>query len=306
MVIFLYRLQPESFGDPPAMKPAAIALAGVLTGFGARLGSGCTSGHGICGLSRLSPRSAVAVVTFMTTGAITSYLARETSLSEYVFEPNDDKTKAEVKEKKRESIYSYLLPAAVATGGCVLLFSKNEWLARLLCRSPAASPSMKSSMLEHSVSLAAAALFGTGLSISGMCNPERVSGFLNFSGEQGFDPTLVGVMAGGVLFNLATFWKMHLLNVSCKCSTQPTPPLSKIIKIGMVAENLVINWRLLLGSAVFGIGWGLGGVCPGPAAVSFGAMMPMAKTFAPAMIIGIGLQDVLLGKGFLPGRIRLK
>lgn len=56
--------------------PVAIVVGGVLVGFGASLGSGCTSGHGVCGLSRLSQRSLVAVVTFMATAAITVYLLR--------------------------------------------------------------------------------------------------------------------------------------------------------------------------------------------------------------------------------------
>ena len=55
---------------------AVLLLAGVLVGYGARLGSGCTSGHGVCGLSRLSPRSLVATLTFMATGFITVYAVR--------------------------------------------------------------------------------------------------------------------------------------------------------------------------------------------------------------------------------------
>jgi uncharacterized membrane protein YedE/YeeE len=53
-----------------------LAIAGLLVGFGTRLGNGCTSGHGICGLSRLSPRSLVATLTFMFTGLMTVYLLR--------------------------------------------------------------------------------------------------------------------------------------------------------------------------------------------------------------------------------------
>ena len=52
-----------------------VAIAGLLVGFGTRLGGGCTSGHGVCGLSRLSGRSLVAVATFMTTGALTAWIA---------------------------------------------------------------------------------------------------------------------------------------------------------------------------------------------------------------------------------------
>nr|WP_252731553.1 YeeE/YedE thiosulfate transporter family protein [Lentibacter algarum] len=58
------------------VSPAMIVIGGVIVGFGASLGSGCTSGHGVCGLSRLSVRSIVAVPTFMLTAAITVYLIR--------------------------------------------------------------------------------------------------------------------------------------------------------------------------------------------------------------------------------------
>lgn len=58
------------------MSPVMIIIGGIIVGFGASLGSGCTSGHGVCGLSRLSLRSIVAVPTFMVTGIITVYLIR--------------------------------------------------------------------------------------------------------------------------------------------------------------------------------------------------------------------------------------
>ena len=72
----LYRL----FAALPASRIDAgwpvLVVAGVLVGFGSRLGSGCTSGHGVCGLSRLSPRSLLATATFMGTGFVTVYAAR--------------------------------------------------------------------------------------------------------------------------------------------------------------------------------------------------------------------------------------
>ena len=57
-------------------QPALLVTGGLLVGFGTRLGSGCTSGHGVCGVSRLSPRSLVAVVTFMAAGMVTVALAK--------------------------------------------------------------------------------------------------------------------------------------------------------------------------------------------------------------------------------------
>ena len=72
----LYRL----FAELPESRIdagwAMLVVAGVLVGFGSRLGSGCTSGHGVCGLSRLSPRSLVATSTFMTTGFVAVYVVR--------------------------------------------------------------------------------------------------------------------------------------------------------------------------------------------------------------------------------------
>ncbi|MBL9007362.1 MAG: YeeE/YedE family protein [Myxococcales bacterium] len=58
------------------VSPSMLVLAGLLVGFGTRLGSGCTSGHGVCGLARRSPRSLVAVATFIATGALTVYFMR--------------------------------------------------------------------------------------------------------------------------------------------------------------------------------------------------------------------------------------
>jgi uncharacterized membrane protein YedE/YeeE len=67
------RLAPTAIGESVRSLPLVI-IAGALVGFGTRLGGGCTSGHGICGLSRLSARSMVAVVTFVATGVITAML----------------------------------------------------------------------------------------------------------------------------------------------------------------------------------------------------------------------------------------
>jgi uncharacterized membrane protein YedE/YeeE len=67
-------VSPELYGFGVNRSWVAVAAAGLLVGFGARLGSGCTSGHGVCGLARLGPRSLVATLTFMSTGAFAAYL----------------------------------------------------------------------------------------------------------------------------------------------------------------------------------------------------------------------------------------
>jgi len=68
-------MAPRLIGPPVASLPL-VAIAGLLVGFGARTGGGCTSGHGVCGLSRRSSRSLVAVAVFMSTGALTVWLTR--------------------------------------------------------------------------------------------------------------------------------------------------------------------------------------------------------------------------------------
>lgn len=66
----LFAIEPTFFTSTFERSTWAIALAGLLVGVGVRMGNGCTSGHGVCGLSRFSPRSLVATITFMTTGAL--------------------------------------------------------------------------------------------------------------------------------------------------------------------------------------------------------------------------------------------
>ncbi len=70
-------LAPEQFSSSPEASLLLVGLAGVLVGFGTRLGSGCTSGHGVCGISRLSLRSLVATVTFIAFGALTVFLVKQ-------------------------------------------------------------------------------------------------------------------------------------------------------------------------------------------------------------------------------------
>lgn len=72
--VALYLIAPELFGEPLERSTAAVVVAGLLVGYGTRLGSGCTSGHGICGISRFSIRSIVAVMTFVVTGVATVFV----------------------------------------------------------------------------------------------------------------------------------------------------------------------------------------------------------------------------------------
>ena len=73
----LMLIRPELFGFGVERSWPAIIVAGLLVGFGTRLGSGCTSGHGVCGIARLGPRSLVATATFVFTGAIAAFVVNQ-------------------------------------------------------------------------------------------------------------------------------------------------------------------------------------------------------------------------------------
>ncbi|MEO8439220.1 MAG: DUF6691 family protein [Spartobacteria bacterium] len=123
--------------------------------------------------------------------------------------------------------------------------------------------------------LMAGALFGAGLAISGMTDPARVIGFLDVFGK--WDPALLFVMGGAVaVYGLG----MLILRRQGKHELP-------------AAASSPIDQRLVFGSAIFGLGWGLGGFCPGPALANLGALRCEALVFVPAMVLGMLLAQRL-------------
>lgn len=118
-------------------------------------------------------------------------------------------------------------------------------------------------------------LFGAGLAISGMMDPARVRGFLDVAGD--WDPTLAFVM-GGALFVMAIAWQIQ---------RRLTRPLADAHF--SLPGTTRIDARLLGGAALFGIGWGLAGLCPGPAIASLAVNPQPAAIFVVAMIAGMAL-----------------
>ncbi len=116
-------------------------------------------------------------------------------------------------------------------------------------------------------------LFGTGLAISGMTDPQRVLAFLDITGD--WDPTLAFVM-GGALTIFATGWFILKKRGHGICGSK-LPDLSPE----------PISKSLILGSALFGIGWALGGFCPGPALANLAALRPEAGVFTATMLVGM-------------------
>ena len=125
------------------------------------------------------------------------------------------------------------------------------------------------------ISLLAGIIFGTGLVISEMINPEKVLSFLDVFGN--WDPSLAFVMIGALIVSSPLF---HFIKNKEKPLFADSFNYSK---------NKEINNRLIIGSALFGAGWGLGGLCPGPAISSIALLNINSIIFVFAMFIGFYL-----------------
>ncbi|MFK7910591.1 MAG: DUF6691 family protein [Akkermansiaceae bacterium] len=127
------------------------------------------------------------------------------------------------------------------------------------------------------------ALFGLGLAVSGMTDPSRVTGFLNITAN--WDSSLVFVM-GGALGTYAFLMFVTRKLKGGKCMNEQDLPR---------AESEPVSRRLLIGSAMFGIGWGLSGFCPGPALANLSALRAEALVFVPLMLLGMVLANRIFG-----------
>ena len=125
------------------------------------------------------------------------------------------------------------------------------------------------------VALFAGALFGLGLAVSGMTNPAKVIGFLDVAGE--WDPTLAFVMGGALLVTIPTF-RLIL--------GRPRPILADGFAL---PTKSALDGRLLGGAALFGVGWGLSGFCPGPAVAALVTGLAPVFVFVAAMMVGMVL-----------------
>jgi uncharacterized membrane protein YedE/YeeE len=126
-------------------------------------------------------------------------------------------------------------------------------------------------------------LFGIGLLLSGMTDPGKVIGFLDLAGA--WDPSLALVMGGAILVGVFAFGVARKRTTSFLGSPMRLPTSTDIDK------------RLVAGSLLFGVGWGLAGFCPGPALVSLGAGQPKAVVFVLAMLAGMILFELADSQG---------
>ena len=128
-------------------------------------------------------------------------------------------------------------------------------------------------MSEKIFSLLSGIIFGVGLVISGMTNPEKVIGFLSIT--HNWDASLIFVMGGAIIVTAPFFYILRNRNQSS---------LGFDIKL---PKKIDLDKKLIIGSSLFGIGWGLVGLCPGPAVSSIALFEPITLIFLLAMLVGI-------------------
>lgn len=132
--------------------------------------------------------------------------------------------------------------------------------------------------MKHLIAFAVGLIFGVGLLISGMTQPDKIFGFLDIFGR--WDPSLIFVMGGALAVAAAGFYIAEKRGKSVFGDPLALP-----------AKN-EIDPRLLSGAAIFGLGWGLAGICPAPAIVNLGFASAPAYIFAAAMIAGMAAYGI--------------
>jgi len=231
-----------------------LVASGILVGLGTKLGNGCTSGHMICGLSRFSFRSIVATTVFCATGVLTTNLLYSTSLPP-------------------------VGSADISLGQHGSAFFAGSLLS-LLCTilvpylTPSSSPqtTQATSIRRLFISFLAALSFSLSLRLSNLTDPTRVLSFLLLPPHPAFDPSLVFLALGAIPLAATLYYR----------SSQ---------KVNSPSGGK-IDWRLVTGAALFGIGWGIEGICPGPGLVNFGQALATGSDIQP---LAIWLASVIAG-----------
>jgi uncharacterized membrane protein YedE/YeeE len=130
--------------------------------------------------------------------------------------------------------------------------------------------------LRNLAALASGTLFGLGLSLAQMTNPDKVLNFLDISGH--WDPSLLLVLGGAVVLSTLGYWVVL---------RRGAPLWDTLFHLPL---RHAVDRPLVIGSALFGMGWGIAGYCPGPAIASLGFANPETLWVLPAIVAGAALQ----------------
>ena len=233
-------------------------FSGLLVGIGTKMGNGCTSGHGVCGIPRLSIRSIVAVCMFMITGITTSTLNSKLNFFSY--------NSIEIPNIKIPYLELIIFLFCLICIILILIIDSKGIYA-------------KKDLTDHIISFIVGILFAFGLIQSGMIGRHKVTGFLCLNSK--WDYSLLFVLGSAVGFNLITFH--YILNLR-------KPIFNKEF---IISKNKNIDLKLIIGAGIFGIGWGLGGICPGPALVTSFYYFPQTAVFILMVAVGQLIENQL-------------
>eukprot|EP00804_Cyclotella_cryptica_P007332 CCRYP_002565-RA/>CCRYP_002565-RA protein AED:0.07 eAED:0.07 QI:366/1/1/1/1/1/4/121/426 len=261
---------PNALDDPRLGKPgiplvssAGYLVGGFFVGIGTRLGNGCTTGHGICGMARLSIRSFVGVGSFMLTGVLTATISSESGPI-FRFLRDNSLDVAAYLPTLTSVIISSIIGSLIAAAGI---------LGLILRKAPDSATQDENVELENNKrkilpSIASAFLFSVGLVVSQMTLFSKIYGFLNMKliPDGTWDPTLLCVMGGGFCISFLSYQWVKGFNIF-KNRHAMDCPLSQKAECGKfnVPSNKIIDINLIIGEVLFGFGWGTAGWCPGPA-----------------------------------------
>lgn len=249
---------------------ARYAVGSFLVGIGATMQHGCTSGHGLTGLARLSLRSWVAVPVFMMAGVATASISQ--SLAD-TFPPHRP-TEVGLPKPLAGWVVTICEGVFLAVVAVVFKVLGGRGNAKLTIACMCVG--------EFVVGLS----FASGLVISGMARPSKVAAFLDVA-SGGWDLSLAFVMGGALCVTFPYFQGLERLKFQEKAFLREP----NVLKFDLPpVKSKMPDAQLVLGAIVFGVGWGTAGMCPGPIWVNVGAN-PSGEVFT-------ALAGLLLGIGF--------
>jgi uncharacterized membrane protein YedE/YeeE len=252
----------------PFITNFSFAVGGLLTGFGTKLSQGCTTGHGICGMARLNQRSIVGALSFMSFGFITSSVLGSRfnifRASAPMFTPN-----------RITSVFAYLVVGTLMyfsiqiirpkSANCELADAENMPVETSSLKQ---NIEMKSDIIKKApFAVLSGAVFALGLDVSHMIDNRKILNFLDVTGiKKGeWDPSLAFVMASGVIISGMSYQYIggfnHIIQNPLRLMKVSFSKADFNIPAGLSADK-----KLFVGAVVFGVGWGVAGFCPGPAA----------------------------------------
>eukprot|EP00829_Urostomides_striatus_P014682 TRINITY_DN441_c0_g1_i5.p1 TRINITY_DN441_c0_g1~~TRINITY_DN441_c0_g1_i5.p1 ORF type:complete len:381 (-),score=68.83 TRINITY_DN441_c0_g1_i5:18-1160(-) len=252
--VFVILQTTQTFIKPTYYSPIGFIVGGFLVGIGTKVGNGCTSGHAVCGIPRLAKRSIVATMLFVCLGVgVGSLLGNlgwlRGEFKEYYWGQSYADT---------FKILSYIL-SGIAFLACIIVSIITYTGSKT-----------STEVGDIFLSIFLGSLFGIGLAVSGMCNPYKIMGFLCLNNN--WDPSLIFVMISAIGINLVTF---HLILKREKPLLQGKFPTIK----------KEFDPQVIIGPTIFGIGWGISGLCPGPGMLGF-FILPQGFVFVISLAIG--------------------